>query len=49
MYGIVKINKEDYDCEGPLFLMKLNAAMNYRAKLEKEAMDKVKEAQENER
>lgn len=47
--GLVKIDKEDYDREGPLFLMKLNAAINYRAKLEKEALEKAKQEQENER
>jgi len=29
--------------------MKLNAAMNYRAKLEKETLEKAKQEQENER
>jgi len=48
-HGLVKIDKEDYDREGPLFMMKLNIAMNHRAKLEKEALERAKEEQGNER
>ena len=41
-YGVVKIDKKDYDAEGPLFLLKLNFAMNYRNKIEKEEIEKSK-------
>ena len=45
MYGVVQIDKKDYDAEGPLFLHKLNIAMNYRIKLENEEAERLKNEQ----
>ncbi len=48
-YGIVKMTKEEYDSEGPQFLLKLNMAMNHRTRLEKKAVELEKEKLENKR
>jgi hypothetical protein len=39
---MVKIDKQDYDDETPLFLAKLNMAMNVRYELEKKAADEAR-------
>jgi hypothetical protein len=38
-YGVVKMTKEEYDSEGPQFLLKLKIALNHKAHLEKEAFE----------
>lgn len=46
-YRIVQITKEEYDNAPPLFLLKLNTAMERRSRIEQEAYEKAKEAQGN--
>jgi len=42
VYGLVKIDKKDYDAETPLFARKLNVAMNRRAELEAQEAERIK-------
>ncbi len=46
-YRLVQITKEEYDNAPPLFLLKLNTAMERRSRLEQEEYEKAKEAQGN--
>lgn len=42
VYGVVKITLEEYDSSSPLFVWKLNAAMDYRSELEKREFERAK-------
>lgn len=42
VYGVVKITLEEYDASSPLFVWKLNAAMDYRSELEKREFERAK-------